>query len=539
MTELQFSVKPLPPNPDIVLITVDGDSAQTLQKESPIGPLDRRIYGRLISKLAHAKVSVFLSDIIFLADVPEQDEEFFNAIKQTGQMGSMAMIFTVADIDAQPNPESMDGYDYEFAFNPRFADLQVDLGMALAFAPDEQVIGCLPFKRDMYSNERYPHTALLATWRHLRLDPADASLTNRRLTLPSWEADLGFNKELPLVWTSEARAFPELSLTEALAKLEKEPTVFKDKIVLLGDIRSDTDQVQVPRQGTVRGVYVLANLINSALSPPSQRVHWFDSKSHHVWITIVAWICGVAVFMRKTWLVLIAIAAPLLIGLLVPWVMATNFRIILPVIWPILSLGLTIGTGLLILVIQSPELDTRAAGNLSEATILFADLTQSTEHVQAVGALEYQEQFSHWCKMCEEVIRRKGGSIERTTGDGFIAVFPHQLIQSSHECLAACESILDKTAPGLTPTFGFESGPVSGGYVTEAGRNVWSSTGITVNMAKRIQSLSSQLGHAIVFGPIAARSISERQKVTSLGNRKLKGIQGKTECFILTKSKSD
>ena len=86
----------------------------------------------------------------------------------------------------------------------------------------------------------------------------------------------------------------------------------------------------------------------------------------------------------------------------------------------------------------------------------------------------------------------------------------------------------------LRASFGFESGPVSGGFLIESGRRVWSSSGTTVNMAKRLQSLADSVGSQIVFGPIAARVLAESHSIRSLGHHPLKGIEGDVECFAIS-----
>lgn len=534
----QSIIPPLEKQSDIILVNLDKESATALGASNPAqDSINRKFHGELIDRLAKAKASVVLVDIIFEERVPEQEAEFFSNLKSAAETSSTAIIMTKEGYEVTSDDKEDDWIGHVFDCDPGLKQFEqkFDFGMALAFHPDALVIGCLASKTDVETDKTIYHTALLTAWRHMRLNPNEAKLHDGRLHLPGWDAQVGFNNEFALQWTNGKNAFKTIPFLTALESLRKgDSAIFKDKIIIIGDTRG-SDVVEVPIHGSVPGSLVIANLVNSALAPGSQRLKWFNSDSHHIPVILFSTFMFLAVLSQKRVLQIISLLSPLIIGLLIPISFALIFHVVMPATWPFISTLTTVVIALITLAVQAPQKDTRIAGELSEATVLFSDLTASTEWVQKIGAVEYQHRFGEWLDECEKSIRKFGGHVERTTGDGFIAVFPNPPVVSCPNALKTCQEILaNMTQNEFDVSFGFESGPVSGGYLIEAGRKVWSSSGTTVNLAKRLQSEAGKLNELIVFGPIAARFLKETTTVKSLGHHTLKGIEGEIEIFTST-----
>ncbi|MBS1712204.1 MAG: adenylate/guanylate cyclase domain-containing protein [Armatimonadetes bacterium] len=537
LTNLQFSAKPLPVNPDIFLIQITDDDGAFFSPSRPNESLDRRIIGQLFESLAKAKASVIVSDLFFVSENPESDPEFLASLRRGVAAKDSSFVFLAQDGDAFEDPSEPDQYGYTFLCLPAILELdgQADIGMALPFEPDGEVIGLVAKKVDIESGRTYFHTALLAALRHLRQNPADLKVEQDRLSVGSWDAQLGPNGELPLLWTPRGQNLASMPLRQAIKALDRgDAGQFRDKIVIVCDVRKGKDDRYVHSVGPVKGSTVVGQMVNTLLVPSSQRIRWMDFDLFQVFVVGASWLAAWLVGARNRWLIGVALALPFAFGAGVPWVAATQFRLILATVWPFLGVALSVAGALGLRALRAPRHDPRLAGELTEATVLFSDFTDSTGWVQKIGAVEYQRRYIAWLDLCEKHIRRKGGEIERTTGDGFIAVFPAGAVTSAPGCLEACQRILVEMEPGgFEVTFGFESGPVSGGYLSEAGRRVWSSSGTTVNMAKRLQTLAGDVGRAIVIGPISARVLKESEPIESLGRFQLKGIDGEVEAFAI------
>lgn len=159
-----------------------------------------------------------------------------------------------------------------------------------------------------------------------------------------------------------------------------------------------------------------------------------------------------------------------------------------------------------------------------QATVLFVDLKSSTPLVVKVGAEQAPKILGTFLRLCTDAIASNQGRVERTLGDGVLAVFfgpPVGGANHAERALTAMQQIAASTAPLFAEvvsrysaetgfTAGIESGPLTMEYSREPGGWAWQSFGPTVHLAKRLQESSSSVGHAVVVGPGAQRLTSER-----------------------------
>jgi class 3 adenylate cyclase len=65
--------------------------------------------------------------------------------------------------------------------------------------------------------------------------------------------------------------------------------------------------------------------------------------------------------------------------------------------------------------------DTRA--EYKQVTVLFADVVHSMDIAAAVGAERLREIMTDLADRCAAVVKRYGGTVDKFTGDGIMAVF--------------------------------------------------------------------------------------------------------------------
>src|SRR3954470_369880 len=82
------------------------------------------------------------------------------------------------------------------------------------------------------------------------------------------------------------------------------------------------------------------------------------------------------------------------------------------------------------------------AAEYKQVTILFADVVRSMDIATAVGAERLREIMAEVFKRSSAVVQRYGGTVDKFTGDGIMAVFGAPVALEDH-ALRACLAALD------------------------------------------------------------------------------------------------
>jgi len=138
------------------------------------------------------------------------------------------------------------------------------------------------------------------------------------------------------------------------------------------------------------------------------------------------------------------------------------------------------------------------------ATVMFADLVDSTELIAGVDPEIVRRRVSRFFDEVEHCIVTHGGTVEKFAGDAVMAAFGVPLAHEddAERAVRAGLATLDKVKQlDLQARIGIESGEV----VTEDGRESTFATGEPVNIAARLQQ-SAKPGE-ILIGPGTARLV--------------------------------
>ena len=154
-----------------------------------------------------------------------------------------------------------------------------------------------------------------------------------------------------------------------------------------------------------------------------------------------------------------------------------------------------------------------------QVTVLFADVVQSMGIARAVGAERLREIMADLFDRCAAIVNRYGGTVDKFTGDGIMAVFGAPIALEDH-ALRSCLTALDiqKTAHELAAKVhsrdgvhielrvGLNSGEVIAGDV---GSSPWSYTAVghQVGMAQRMESLAAPGG--VMLSESTARLVAD------------------------------
>lgn len=154
-----------------------------------------------------------------------------------------------------------------------------------------------------------------------------------------------------------------------------------------------------------------------------------------------------------------------------------------------------------------------------QVTVLFADVVESMRLAAAVGAERLREILSALVSRCSGVIEHYGGTVDKFTGDGIMALFGAPLALEDH-ALRACLAALDlqyetrrlddelalPAGIGLQIRIGLNSGQVIAGEMSAGGFG-YTAIGEQVGMAQRMESVAPHGG--IMCSDSTARLVEE------------------------------
>jgi class 3 adenylate cyclase len=168
-----------------------------------------------------------------------------------------------------------------------------------------------------------------------------------------------------------------------------------------------------------------------------------------------------------------------------------------------------------------------------QVTVLFADVVHSMDIAAAVGAERLREIMTELVNRSASVVQRFGGTVDKFTGDGIMAVFGAPAALEDHAaraCLAALDIQNDaqhlamkvdaKDGIALQLRVGLNSGQVIAGEIGSAAAG-YTAIGEQVGMAQRIESVAPPGG--VMLSESTARLV---QNIADLGDAETVRIKG-------------
>jgi class 3 adenylate cyclase len=150
----------------------------------------------------------------------------------------------------------------------------------------------------------------------------------------------------------------------------------------------------------------------------------------------------------------------------------------------------------------SPVEDGETRAEYKQVTVLFADVVRSINIAAAVGAERLREIMADLADRCAAVVERYGGTVDKFTGDGIMAVFGAPVALEDHAsraCLAAlgvqeettrlAAEVKNRDGIDLRLRIGLSSGQVIAGEIG-SGPFGYTAVGEQVGMAKRMESIA-------------------------------------------------
>ncbi|HET9876245.1 MAG TPA: adenylate/guanylate cyclase domain-containing protein, partial [Mycobacterium sp.] len=174
----------------------------------------------------------------------------------------------------------------------------------------------------------------------------------------------------------------------------------------------------------------------------------------------------------------------------------------------------------------SPMTAASRPAEYKQVTVLFADVVHSMDIAAAVGAERLREIMTELFNRCDAVVQRYGGTVDKFTGDGIMAVFGAPVALEDHAfraCLAALEIQRESAAAddvALQLRVGLNSGEVVAGEIG-SGPGSYTAVGEQVGMAQRMESVAPPGG--VMLSQSTARLVEGRVVLAEPESVQIKG----------------
>src|SRR5271155_3841356 len=180
-----------------------------------------------------------------------------------------------------------------------------------------------------------------------------------------------------------------------------------------------------------------------------------------------------------------------------------------------------------------PVKDSETRAEYKQVTVLFADVVHSMDIAAAVGTERLREVMADLADRCAAVVERYGGTVDKFTGDGIMAVFGAPAALEDHAfraCLAAlgvqeeaqrlAVDVRTRDGVDLQLRVGLNSGEVIVGEIG-SGPFGYTAVGEQVGMAQRMESVAPPGG--AMLSASTARLV---EGAAALGESELVQIKG-------------
>ena len=184
----------------------------------------------------------------------------------------------------------------------------------------------------------------------------------------------------------------------------------------------------------------------------------------------------------------------------------------------------------------SPVAEPDTHAEYKQVTVLFADVVHSMDIAAAVGAERLREIMAELVDRSAAVVQRYGGTVDKFTGDGIMAVFGAPVALEDHAvraCLAAlgvqeeakrlAAEVQDRDGVDLRLRVGLNSGQVIAGEIG-SGPFGYTAIGEQVGMAQRMESVAPPGG--VMLSESTARLVDG---AAALGEPEMVHIKGADE----------
>jgi adenylate cyclase len=179
-----------------------------------------------------------------------------------------------------------------------------------------------------------------------------------------------------------------------------------------------------------------------------------------------------------------------------------------------------------------------AEGERKQVTVLFADVAGSMDLAERLDPEDWARAMDRFFRVLSDGVLRYGGTVDKFTGDGIMALFGAPLSQEDH-ARRACHAALNLRAATADLEFkvriGLNSGEVVVGGIGAGGRLEYTALGHTVGLAQRMEALADP--GTVLLTSHTARLVRNDFVLRDLGPQAVKGSSERVRVFVLERSR--
>jgi adenylate cyclase len=505
------------PRDDVVLVLID----DTTSRELPVRfPFPRSLHARVIDAVNRDGAKTIAYDVEFLQPTKaSEDGALIDAVARAPNKVVLA--------DSQPDPQGRSGV---FGGQKLLDQIKARAGNTQIGEDSDGVRRRVPF--EVGNMETFPLVAAEIA--------SGKPVTTDQMGGPSAWID----------YAGGVGTFPSVPFSRVLNG-RFPPGFFKDKVVVIGasdPALKDVAKTPISRSDLMSGAEINANAIATALDD-------FPLKSTPLGldlflIALMGVIAPLASYrlspIRALALGLIAAALYLVCAQL-----AFNSGRIVPVLYPMIALGLSLVGSLLVYYVREafirrrvhdtfarfvPESvvgqvlartddDLRLQGRDMDVTVMFSDIRGFTTFAEARDPGQVLQVLNAYHEEMTSAVMDHGGTLIAFMGDGIMAAFgaPIEMDDHADRAFAAAKEMLEVRLPRVNEWMrenemgsefqigiGLNSGPVMAGNIGSRQRLEFTTIGDTVNTAARLEGMTKGSGHSLFVSDSTRERLSKQ-----------------------------
>ncbi|MGD9802869.1 MAG: FHA domain-containing protein [Hyphomicrobiaceae bacterium] len=162
--------------------------------------------------------------------------------------------------------------------------------------------------------------------------------------------------------------------------------------------------------------------------------------------------------------------------------------------------------------------------------LLVADIKGSSDMAARLSSTEMAMQVGRWMGSCKEIVDGHGGAINKYLGDGFLAFWMAEAIETT-QIVSAVRALKTLQADTTSPRFrlALHYGTVAFGGAASHGED--SLSGVDVVIAFRMEKIASELACDLLASEQARQQLSGSFTLRDLGSHSVAGITGPARRF--------
>lgn len=420
---------------------------------------------------------------------------------------------------------------------------------------------------------------------YLRAEPSDYHVINdtfdysKKIQIPvSTQKDKASGEAVNLMhinYFAQPNQFTRISFSDLLkgdlTDGKGQMINLKDKIVLIGPTALDLkDDYLSPVSEGVRmpGVEIHANNVQTIITQKFLR----DESGAILWLSILLFlIANIIIFSFLKVRYALPLVLMEVIGMVVAGIVSYEIRLLLNVVYPILTILLSfVGTYLLRFIMEQKQRKfiesafghyvnktvvkqiekdptlLKLGGDKRKITVFFSDIAGFTSVSEKLEPEKLVKFLNEYLGEMTEIILNHNGTLDKYEGDAIMAFWNAPLADAHHE-LSACQAALENQQrlaelrkkwakndmPELHVRIGLHSGEAVVGNMGSEDRFDYTAMGDNVNLASRLEGINKQYGTYIILSESTYAAVKEEMVCRELDLIRVKGRQEPVRIYEL------